>query len=200
MIKHHLRKELDENALRVFGVVKPLLVKIEGLKEPFVTCLHQNHPKSKETHDTILTEYIYIESTDFREIDDPDFYRLAPGKTIRLRYGPFIQYVSHTSEMIICKVVEPEKPKKVKGIIHWVSADSAYSEKVKFILYNDLMINGNLNINSKEEHIGYIENYATTITESMQLERVGYFKYDYTDKTDGLKVFIRVVELNQSHV
>jgi len=200
MIKHHLRKELDENALRVYGVVKPLLLKIEGLKEPFVTCLHQNHPKSKETHDTILTEYIYIESTDFREVDDPDFYRLAPGKTIRLRYGPFIQYVSHTSEIIICKVVEPEKPKKVKGIIHWVSADSAYSEKVKFILYNDILINGINNINSKEEHIGYIENYATTITESMQLERIGYFKYDYTENTSELKVFIRVVELNDCRI
>jgi glutaminyl-tRNA synthetase len=200
MIKHHLRKELDENAVRVYGVVKPLLVKIEGLSKPYQTCLHQNHPKSKETHDTILTEYIYIESSDFREIDDPDYYRLAPGKTIRLRYGPFIQYVSHTSEMIICKVVEPEKPKKVKGIIHWVSADPLYSEKVKFILYNDLIINGLLNNNSKEEHIGFIENYASNIKDSMQLERVGYFKYDHTNKETQQKVFIRVVELNDSRL
>jgi glutaminyl-tRNA synthetase len=199
MIKYHLRKELDENAVRVFGICKPILLKIEGLTNPNQTCLHQNHPKSKETHDTILTDHIYIESTDFREIDDPDFYRLAPGKTIRLRYGPFIQYVSHTAEMIICKVVEPEKPKKVKGIIHWVSADPTYSEKVKFVLYNDILINGILNNNSKEEYIGYIENYASNIKESMQLERVGYFRYDHTND-EKQKVFIRVVELNDSRV
>jgi hypothetical protein len=101
--------------------------------------------------------------------------------------------------MIICKVVEPEKPKKVKGIIHWVSADPTYSEKVKFVLYNDILINGLFNNNSKEEHIGYIENYASTQIESMQLERVGYFKYDYLEEHTKQKVFIRVVELNQSH-
>ena len=198
MIKHHLRKELDENATRVYGVVKPLLVEIENFTETHQVCMHQNHPKSKDTHETILTKNLYIESSDFREVDDPDFYRLAPGKTIRLRYGPFIQYVSHTSEKIICRIVEPEKPKKVKGIIHWVSADPEYSTKVKYIIYNDVMINKELNQNSKEEYIGYLENYAINSVDSMQLERVGYFKYDHTN--EDMKVFIRVVELNDCRV
>jgi glutaminyl-tRNA synthetase len=198
MIKHHLRKELDENAPRVYGVVKPLLVEIENFQETPIICMHQNHPKSKDTHETILTKNLYIESSDFREVDDPDFYRLAPGKTIRLRYGPFIQYVSHTSEKIICRIVEPEKPKKVKGIIHWVSADPEYSTKVKYIIYNDVMINKELNQNSKEEYIGYLENYAINSVDSMQLERVGYFKYDHT--YEDIKVFIRVVELNDCRV
>ena len=195
MIKYHLREELDKNATRVFGVVKPILVEIENFSEDSIICNHQNHPKSKDTHETILTKNIYIDINDFREIDDPDFFRLAPGKTIRLRYGPFIQYVSHTSEKIICKIVEPEKPKKIKGIIHWVSTSST---KVKYVLYNDILINGVFNVNNKEEYIGYIENYAATVTDSMQLERVGYFKYDKTE--DNMKVFIRVVELNDCRV
>ena len=206
MIKFHLREELDKNAIRAFGVVKPILVEIENFPDSHQVCMHQNHPKSKDSHETILTKNIYIESSDFREVDDPDFFRLAPGKIIRLKYGPFIQYVSHSKDLdfirIICKIVEPEKPKKIKGIIHWVSTDPAYSTKVKYVLYNDILINDVFNENSKEEHIGYIENYATSITESMQLERVGYFKYDHTEETnaDNLKVFIRVVELNDSRV
>ena len=58
------------------------------------------------------------------------------------------------------ELIKKKKPKKVKGIIHWVSADPKYSTKVKYIIYNDVMINKELNQNSKEEYIGYLENYA----------------------------------------
>ena len=201
IIRHYLRKELDENATRVFGIVKPKLIEIENFSDHYndiLECKHNNHSKSDEFHTTILTKQIYIDSNDFREIDDPDFYRLAPGKIIRLRYGPFIQYVSHSADKIICRIVTPEKPKKIKGIIHWVSADDKYSSKVKFELYNDVLINGELNKNSIEKFEGYLENYAIEINDSMQLERVGYFKYDRDE--DNKRVYIRVVELNDLRV
>lgn len=201
VIRHYLRKELDENAIRVFGVVKPKLIEIENFSDHYndiIECKHNNHSKSTEFHNTVLTKQIYIDSNDFREVDDPDFYRLAPGKTIRLRYGPFIQYVSHSDNKIICKIVTSEKPKKIKGIIHWVSADEKYSTKVKYELFNDVLINGELNKNSLEKYEGYIENYALDIIDSIQLERVGYFKYDRNE--DNKRVYIRVVELNDLRV
>ncbi len=197
LIKHYLRKELDENADRAFGVIKPILVEIENFEEKYgdvLVCNHPNHPKKKESHETYLTKKIYIEMNDFREVDDPDFYRLAPGKIIRLRYGPFIEYVSHTEDKIICRIIEPDKPKKIKGIIHWISTDNKYSEKVIYEIFNDIMINGTLNQNSKEIYEGYIENFAIEKKESIQLERVGYFKNDRED--NGKKIYIRVVELN----
>lgn len=60
-------------------------------------CVHPNHPVDKTLgqHFTKLTSWIWIEKSDFREIDSADYYRLVPGKTIRLKYTDFVQYVKH---------------------------------------------------------------------------------------------------------
>ena len=202
IVYYYLRQELNENAKRVFGVVEPMLLEIsnfdEYYPEQYFECEHPTYPPkhkdNNEKHYTTLTKQIYIERTDFREIDDPNYYRLAPNKTIRLRYGPFIEYVSHEPTKIICRIVNPINPKKIKGIIHWVSADCTYSESVKYVLFSDILKDGKFNEDNQVVHNGYIEKYAHDLSETVQMERVGYFKKHEKDD-NGVNVFIRTVEL-----
>jgi len=203
IINHYLRKELNDNAERVFGVIEPLLIEISNFEEyypdKYYNCDHPtyppNHVKKEIKHMTTLTKSVYIEKKDFRELDEKNYYRLAPGKTIRLRYGPFVEYVSHDKDKIICKIVEPPNPKKIKGIVHWVSADSKYSNSVKYILCHDILKDGKFNEDNQTMCSGYIEKYGYELKDGVQLERVGYFKFLEVDK-EGLNVFIRTIELS----
>lgn len=203
IINHYLRKELNENAERVFGVIEPLLMEISNFEEyylnKFIDCEHptypQNHVNKDVKHMTTLTKLIYIEKKDFREMDEKNYYRLAPGKTIRLRYGPFVEYVSHDKDKVVCKIVQPSNPKKIKGIIHWVSANKEYSNSVKYILFHEILKDGKFNKDNKSIYLGHVEKYAHNLTNGIQLERVGYFKFLEVDKEET-NVFVRTIELS----
>lgn len=189
LIKHYLREEINNNAIRLFGVIDPILVHINNLHS-YIACDHKNIPSSNESHVTMLTNNIYIDASDFREINDPDYFRLAPGKIIRLRYGPFIEYVSHDKNMITCKIVEPDKPKKIKGIIHWVSADPYYNIPITYELFNNI---------NKEIKSGFIEKYFEDVKDKpIQLERVGFFKFDREENKKD--VLLMTVDLNRCKI
>lgn len=110
-INFHLRNHLDETCDRMFAVLDPIRVDIIGENNitnnvtddgvqsaTLIDCHHPNHPKkdpANNYHITKLSNKIYIERDDFREQDDKKYYRLAPNKTVRLRYAGFIEYVSH---------------------------------------------------------------------------------------------------------
>ncbi len=189
LIKHYLREEMNNCAFRLFGVLEPKLLYINNIAEN-LECLHKNNPNTSDNHITTLTNHIYIDASDFKEKDEPNYFRLAPGKIIRLRYGPFIEYVSHDSEKIVCKIVDPPNPKKIKGIIHWVSAEPIFNIPVTFELFDN---------NNKEIKNGFIENYFEEIKENpIQLERIGFFKFDR--EVDGRHILIRTIDINNCKI
>lgn len=161
IVLHHLRTALYEFSPKHMAVVNPLRLRVDGLED------------------------VYIERDDFREVDSPDYYRLAPGKTIRLRHGPFVEYCSHRADEVMVRVVEPPNPKKIKGIIHWVPAGSA--KPAVFELYKDIDV-----ASTKEVVRGFIRP-DVPCEGTMQFERVGYFRYDREE--EGVPVFLKVAGL-----
>lgn len=127
---------------------------------------------------------VYFEKTDFREVDSPDYYRLAPGKIIRLKYDNFITYVSHSSDEILTTEAETNPGKKVKGIIHWVSNDAI---PVLFYLYDGMNICVKRGFVKKDVEIKEGTVY--------QFERLGFFRCDKETSEQGLPVFLRIVGL-----
>lgn len=193
IFEYHLRKELNETCLRMFAVVEPLELNI-NITEP-IKCAHVNHPKKTElgTHQTLLTSKIYIERNDFKEVDEKNYYRLAPGKVIRLRYGPFIKYVSHNDKQIVCETTQPDKPNAIKGIIHWVSDEDSIPCIFEFY-QNILDENGQFNTNSKKTYRGRVEkSVMSDLAQSYQFERLGYFKFDRYE--NDMPVFTRIIDL-----
>jgi len=213
---------LDRSSHRSFAVMDPINVTIIDSESKERLSLHPNHPvdKSKGTHFTKLTDSIVIEKNDFREVDSPDYYRLAPGKVIRLKYADFVKYESHEKKnettTITVKDCVPDKPKKIKGVVHWLSDDSPRAE---FEIYDDLYdTDGNIKSESKINRFsGYVEKYVVdSILENemnlFQFERLGYFKFDHFKRStlddlslsivkngsDLIPVFIRTIELTDT--
>ena len=118
-IKHYMRTENDKIAYRFFAVIDPIEINIINLTEN-KKCKHPNHPINKEMkeHETIISKKIFIEKNDFRETDDKNYYRLAPNKVVMLKYFGVVKYESHDEKIINVSITEP---KKVKGVIHWIS-------------------------------------------------------------------------------
>lgn len=139
---------------------------------------------------------IWIERSDFRVVDSPDFYRLAPGKTVRLRYDNFIEYVSFETDIegrvsrVWCREVEPEKPKKVKGIIHWLPVEG--SRGVLFDLYDDVSVECD-----KVVRYGYVsaDLDPETCRDAVQFERVGFFRFDRRAACLEVPIFLRITGL-----
>lgn len=160
IVLHTLRTQYDTVAPRAFAVLNPLPVMLAD------GSLHS-----------------YIDRDDFREVDSPSYYRMAPGKTIRLRYGPCISYHSHTEDSLTAMIVPDQK---VKGIVHWVPANA---KQAIFICYEDIDIHS-----EKVILHGFVHPDVTYgANEVYQFERVGYFKYDHM-KGD-IPVFIKIVGL-----
>lgn len=205
LIDFEIRNYLNKVSHRVFAVIEPLKIINNDLSiEKTINCNHPNHPNDESigSHDTILSREIFIEKSDFRDVDSPDYYRLAPGKTIRLKYSQFVNYVSHDANNGVVNVCDsiPDKPRKVKGIIHWVSTNSP---KAFFEIYEPLYENGKIVDNPQiNVYDGYVEPYVIeainkNITHVFQFERLGFFKFDRFDKTQTphIPIFIRIIEL-----
>lgn len=197
LIDFHLREVLDRTSERVFGVIDAgVELYLVDHKEDR-DCEHP-HLIDDTSHKTRLTKRVYIDRSDFKEVDEKGYFRLAPGKTIRLRYADFLEYVSHCPNpdgriMVLVKTITPNNPKKIKGVIHWCST-SANSNLAKFEIFEDLLVDGSFNTASKSVFNGYVESYVMTdLAKTYQFERVGYFKFDRYE--NDLPVFIRVVKL-----
>lgn len=226
LLENALREDLNRRADRRMAVLKPLKVVITNLDEnESIACEAVNNPEAKsedgagETRTIHLTREIWIEQDDFREEAPRKFFRLKADGDVRLRYG----YVIHCDEVIkdaSGEVVElrctydpetgggktPEGKKKVKGIIHWVSARDAVDAEVR--LYDHLFkepqpgsggrsIEEDLNPNSIEVVSGAKLEPAlgeAPAGHQYQFERLGYFV-----RTDAEElVFNRAVSLRDS--
>ena len=143
-------------------------------------------------HETKLTDTVYIDRSDFREVDSSDYYRLAPNKTVRLRYSDFIKCESYNLTdnriHIYAKIDDPDKPKKIKGIIHWVNSNS---HNAIFEIYPDNLVDSVKTFN------GFVEEFVIESINKgnkiFQFERIGYFKFDRYE--NEVPVFIKVIGL-----
>jgi glutaminyl-tRNA synthetase len=226
-LENSLRDDLNRRAPRVLGVLRPLKVVIDnypdGQTEEFDAV---NNPEDPEagTRKIPFSKVLYIEQDDFREDPPKQFFRLAPGREVRLRYAYFVKCVSVKKDDKTGEVIElhctydpatkggnaPDN-RKVKATIHWVSARHALPAEVR--LYDYLF--------TKPEPDDYPEgqDYKTNLNpeslvtltdcqvepslssakagERFQLERMGYFCVD-PDSQPGALVFNRTVTLRDT--
>src|SRR5262245_16593270 len=222
-----VRDDLNKKAPRVMGVLRPLRVVIENYPDGQPEQLDAvNNPEDPAagTRKVPFSRVLYIERDDFREFPPKDFFRLAPGKEVRLRYAYFVKCSGVVKDEKTGEVTElrctydpdtrgGDAPdgRKVKGTIHWVSAAHAIDAEVR--LYDHLFLKpdpddvpegkdyiANLNPNSLE----VIPNAKlepslanAAVGSKFQFERLGYFTVD-KDSTPGKLVFNRTVTLRDT--
>ena len=222
MMYHAIRSDLEENALRAMCVMKPLKVVLTNLPEDHEEILEvSSHPARDDmgTRKLPLNREIWIDQDDFMMDPPKKFFRLAPGKEVRLRNA----YVIRCDEVITDDAGNPielhcsvdkdtlgkmPEGRKVKGVIHWVSAQHGVPVEVRN--YDNLFLDEapdrdkekdfleHLNPNSLEVVQGIGEpSLAVAAPETrFQFERIGYFCADRWDHgKDGKLVFNRTVSL-----
>ena len=222
-LENSLREELNKTAPRVLGVLDPLKVVITNYPENKTEMLKAiNNPEDENagSREIPFSRELYIEKNDFMEDPPRKFFRLGPGREVRLRYAYFVtctDIVKDENGTIIeihCRY-DPETRggnapdgRKVKGTIHWVSAEHAVEAEVR--LYDRLFKKENpeeggnfldaLNPESCKLLPGAKLEPLLSNPESItyQFERLGYFKKDDIFSSNGNNVFIRVVSLRDS--
>lgn len=224
VLENAIRQDLEATAKRVFGVLKPLKVVITNYpEEQSETFTVKNHPKDEGmgTREIPFGREVYIDQDDFMLEPPSKFFRLGPGREVRLRYGYAItcNEVVQDDEGNVVELhcsYDPETAKgktpdgrKIKGIIHWVSAKHAVDAEVR--VYDRLFTDPNpgaaedfvslLNPNSLvvHKHAKIEPSILDAEPESrFQFERVGYFCFDSADNTDGHVVMNRTVSLRDT--
>jgi glutaminyl-tRNA synthetase len=225
-LEYFLREDLNKHAARVMAALRPLRVVIDNYPDDLVEEMDAvNNPEdaSAGTRKVPFSKVLYIEQDDFREDPPKQYYRLAPGREVRLRYGYLITCRSVVKDAdgnvveLHC-TYDPETRggntpdgRKVKSTIHWVSAAHAVDAEVR--LYETLFtkenpdevdegqdFTANLNPNSLEALTGCkVEPGLRDATPGAryQFERMGYFSVD-PDSTAGKPVFNRTIGLRDT--
>ena len=227
LLEHCVREDLNKSATRVMAVLNPLKVVIVNYPENKTEMLEAiNHPgdTSFGTRKIPFSRELYIEKTDFMEEPPRKFFRLAPGREIRLRYAYFIKCEKvvkdkNTGEIIEVHCSYDPKTKggsapdgrKVKSTIHWVSAQ--HSVKAEVRLYDRLCLDIQPDMSGDKDLSGVINPRSIEIVDAAQLEpslseasagqryqfeRIGYFCADKKDSSPGNLVFNRTVTLRDT--
>jgi glutaminyl-tRNA synthetase len=227
LLEHHVREDLNRRALRVMAVLRPLKVVIDNYPEGQAEELDAvNNPEdaSAGTRKVPFSKVLYIEHDDFREDPPKQYFRLSPGREVRLRYAYFIKCTGVVKDErgeaveVHCTYDPatrggntPPDGRKVKATIHWVSAQHAIEAEVR--LYDNLFtkenpndapegqdFTANLNPNSLEVLTG--GKLEPSLLEARvgayyQFERLGYFCVD-PDSAPGKPVFNRTLTLKDT--
>jgi glutaminyl-tRNA synthetase len=228
MLEHCLREDLNQRAPRVMAVLRPIKVVLENYPENKIEELEAvNNPEDPTmgTRKVPFSKFLYIEQDDFREDPPKGFFRLSPGKEVRLRYAYIIKCLGVEKDSVTGEIRElrctydpdtksgsSQANRKVKATIHWVSAAQALSAEVR--LYDHLF--------SKEdpddvpEGGDWLKNVNPRSFERLsdcrvepclgnarpgdrfQFERLGYFCADVVDCSQGRLVFNRSVTLRDT--
>lgn len=223
-----LREDLDPKAPRAVAVLRPLKLIIDNFPEgQSVECSAPVYPPAHPQHDTEhrkfpITKHLWIEREDFMEEPVKGYFRLFPGNKVRLRYGYVVECTGFDKDeqgnvtAVHCNYFEDSKSGtpgsanyKVKGNLHWVSAEHALETEVR--LYDRLFSDPHpdaggkdflaaLNPNSKEVITAYLEPTLKSAKpgDIYQFERHGYFVADREDSVDGKPIFNRAVTLKDS--
>ena len=226
MLEHFQREDLNKRVPRAMAVLRPLKVVIENYpegQEEFVEVANNPEDAAAGMRRVPFSREIYIEQDDFREVPPPKYYRLSPGKEVRLRNAYFITAKSVVKDAagnvveVRCTYDPASRGgnspdgRKVKSTIHWVSAQHAIAAEVR--IYDKLFTKAdpgefeegesfldNLNPNSLEViHDAKLEPSLATAqpTDRYQFERVGYFCVDLDSKSNAL-VFNRTLPLKDT--
>jgi len=227
VLENCVREDLDKTTRRVMGVLNPLRVVIEnypeGQSEELDAPYHPNDP-DMGSRKTPFSKVIYVERDDFMQEPPRKFFRLGPGREVRLRYAYFItcnDFVKDENGEVIelrctydplTKGGNAPDGRKVKGTIHWVSAEHALEAEVRLYdrLFNDPEPDSNkheqdwkefLNPDSRKilNNAKLEPSLATAIAgDQFQFERLGYFNVDDKDSSAGKPVFNRTITLRDS--
>jgi glutaminyl-tRNA synthetase len=226
MLEHFVREDLNRRAQRVMAVLRPLKVVIDNYPEgqtEEMDAVNNPEDESAGKRKVPFSRELYIEREDFQEVPPKGYFRLSPGKEVRLRYGYFVtaQSVVKNAQGEVIEVHVTYDPatrggnapdgRKVKSTIHWVSAAHAIGAEVR--LYDNLFIKedpndvpegqaftANVNPNSLEVvRDAKLEPSLKTATAGAryQFERLGYFCAD-SDSKPGALVFNRTVALKDT--
>jgi glutaminyl-tRNA synthetase len=223
LLEHFVREDLNRKAPRVMGVINPLKVIIDNYpadKTEGLAAVNNPEDLSAGTRKILFSKVIYIEKEDFMENPPKKFYRLAPGREVRLRYAYFIKCTGvsrdkdgnivglHCTYDPSTKGGDAPDGRKVKATLHWVSEKHSIPAEIR--LYDHLFKSENP-LRLKEGH-DFKENInpdslnilrdcrlepslaVAKPGETYQFERLGYFCVD-PDSTEEIKVFNRTVTL-----
>jgi glutaminyl-tRNA synthetase len=222
-----LREDLNRHAPRVLAVLRPLRVVIENYpdgQEEELEAVNNPEDAAAGIRKVPFSRTLYVEQDDFRENPPKDFFRLAPGREVRLRWAYFVKCVGVVKDPTTGAIVElrctydpatrggnAPDGRKVKGTIHWVSASHALDAEVR--LYDHLFTKPNPD--EVPEGGNYLENLNPNSLEVLhgcklepslasakpgnryQFERLGYFCVD-EDSKSRTPVFNRAVTLRDS--
>ncbi len=224
LLEHCVRDDLNEKASRAMAVLRPLKLIIDNYpKNQMEELVCPRHPQKPEmgTRKVPFSGELYIEKDDFLESPPKKYYRLAPGKEVRLRYAYIIKCTDLVKDEQTGEIKEihctydpetkdgpPKDGRKVEGIIHWVSASHAVPAEMR--LYDRLFLIPNPA--GKEEFIKYLNPQSLEIIQGFveptlaqaapgahyQFERLGYFCVDPVEFAAGRLVFNRTVTLKDS--
>jgi len=228
LLEHTIREDLNRSAPRMMAVLRPLKVVIENFPEGKIEALEAvNNPEDPAagTRTVPFSRTLYIEQEDFREDPPKKYFRLAPGREVRLRYAFFITCTGVVKDPASGEIVElrctydpatrgGDAPdgRKVKATLHWVSAAHAVPAQVR--LYDRLFVKPDpdaavegktfkdfLNPNSIEilEGCQLEPALAQAVPGTVyQFERLGYFCADAKECAEGCLAFNRTVTLKDS--
>ncbi|MBR6490289.1 MAG: glutamine--tRNA ligase/YqeY domain fusion protein [Muribaculaceae bacterium] len=226
LLEHNIREDLNKNANRVCAVINPVKVVITNYPEDKVEMLAMdNNPEQENagTHEMPFCREIYIERDDFMEEPPKKFFRMTPGKEVRLKGGYIIMCndVVKDAEGNITEIHctydpdtlsgTPGSMRKVKGTLHWVSARHAVDAEVR--LYDRLFAVENPSAESEKDFRellnpdslkvvtnAKVEPYLAQIAkpeDKFQFQRIGYFCVDL-DSTPEHLIFNRTITLKDS--
>lgn len=226
LLEHYVREDLNKRSPRVMAVLKPLKVVIDNYPEGVVeelTAVNNPEDPSAGTRQVPFSRTLFIEQDDFREDPPKQFFRLAPGREVRLRYAYIIKCVSATKDPRTGAVTElhctydPEtksgssqEQRKVKATVHWVSASDAVEAEIR--LYHSLLTTDPARIPDGQDWTQFVnpqslECLTGCLVEPslrtarpgarFQFERQGYFCVD-PDSSEQALVFNRTVSLKDA--
>jgi glutaminyl-tRNA synthetase len=227
LLEHFVREDLNKRAPRIMGVLRPLRVVIDNYPEGLVEEMDAvNNPEdsSAGTRKVPFSRVLYIEQDDFREDPPKQYFRLSPGREVRLRYGYFVKCMSvvkndagevvevHCTYDPATRGGNAPDGRKVKSTIHWVSAAHAVDCEVR--LYDTLFTKENpseteseeddftVNLNPKSLETLAACKLEPAVADAQpgsryQFERLGYFCVD-KDSAPGKPVFNRTVQLRDT--
>ena len=228
LLEHCLREDLNKRARRVMGVLRPLKVVIDNYPEDLVEEMEAiNNPEdlAMGTRKVPFSRVLYIEQDDFHEDPPKKFFRLAPGREVRLRYAYYITCVNVVKDSKTGEVTElhctydPETRggsspdgRRVKATLHWVSA--SHSQEAEVRIYDHLFTKehptDDKEVSDFKIHLNPNSLEALTSCRvepglrdappgsRFQFERLGYFCVDSVDSTDAGLIFNRTVSLKDS--
>ena len=226
ILEEAVREDLNLRAPRAMAVLRPLKLVIdgypEGESEEFEAANHPNDP-TMGTRQVPFSKTVYIERDDFQEEPTKGFFRLAPGREVRLRYAYIVRCESvvkddsgeivevHASYEPASRGGTAPDGRKIKGTIHWVSAAHAVEAEVR--LYDRLFTTPNPGGKNEDDYRNVINPKsvetlpacklepslaAASAEDRFQFERLGYFCLDSKDTPPGALVFNRTATLRDS--